>query len=183
MLAFYLSLLETDDDQTRFAQFYESYERRLYRAALSIVQSPAMAEDAVQDAMLKIIDHFDEFKKIENSCQDLGAWSVTIVKNVSLSMLRKENRHQELPEDWDAPDPDGAESVSDAHRLVAHIRALPEIYRSVLELRLVAGWSSREVAALFHLKENTVDMRVSRGRAILRKRLREEGYEIDGVGV
>ena len=67
------------------------------------------------------------------------------------------------------------------HRLVELIRSLPETYRTVLELRLISEWSSQDIAALLRLSVNNVDVRISRGRALLARRLREAGYELDSL--
>ena len=65
----------------------------------------------------------------------------------------------------------------DAYRyLVGLIRALPEGYRRVLELKCVEEESNREIARRLGLKESTVATRVLRGRALLAEALEKEGY-------
>ena len=61
------------------------------------------------------------------------------------------------------------------------IRALPESYRRILELKCVEEWSNREIARRLNITESTVSMRVLRGRAMLRERLEKEGYTYDAV--
>lgn len=78
------------------------------------------------------------------------AWSetegylVTAVKNAAVDMLRKERWEEALPEDWDPPAPETGET--DYRYLVSLIRALPESYRRVLELKCVEEESNREIA-------------------------------------
>ena len=99
---------------------------------------------------------------------------VTAVKNTALDMLRKNRREEALPEDWDPPAPETGES---GYRyLVSLIRALPEGYRRVLELKCVEEESNREIARRLGLKESTVATRVLRGRALLAEALEKEGY-------
>ena len=43
-------------------------------------------------------------------------------------------------------------------------------------MRFVEERSTKEIAAALSLKESTVDVRIHRGRALLMKKLREEGY-------
>ena len=153
---------------------------RLYAVALGILKNPALAEDAVSASMVKVIDHFETFLKIyEKSCQEIGPWAVTIVKNTALNLLRQERRSGSLDENWDAPAREDTEGEAGYRRLVALIRAMPESYRQVLELRLVSEWSTRDIARSTGLSEAAVDSRISRGRALLREKLREEGYEYD----
>ena len=51
-----------------------------------------------------------------------------------------------------------------------------EGYRRGLELKLVEELSNREIARCLRIRESTVSSRVMRGRAMLQKRLREEGF-------
>lgn len=60
--------------------------------------------------------------------------------------------------------------------LVSLVRALPEGYRRVLELKLVEEQSNQEIARRLGLNESTVATRIQRGKAMLRERLKKEGY-------
>ena len=181
MLLCSMGMLESDSDRLVFTEFYQQYEKKLYQVARHYLGSHSRAEDALHDTMVKILLHFDDLKRLRSSREELGAWSVTIIKNVCLSMLRKEKPLEKLPEEWEPPAPDDVEATDAFHRLVTLIRSLPETYRTVLELRLISEWKSRDIAQLLSLSVNSVDVRISRGRAMLAQRLREEGYEIDGL--
>ena len=54
---------------------------------------------------------------------------------------------------------------------------LPDTYRAVLEMNLVLGYSTAEIARRLGLTESAVNTRLSRGRALLRKIFEEEGIE------
>lgn len=58
------------------------------------------------------------------------------------------------------------------------IHEMPQVYRAVLEMRFVEECSTREIANRLHLKESTVNTRIHRGRLLLIKKLKEEGYTI-----
>lgn len=177
MLAFYLSIIEGDGDQALFVKLYERYERKLYGVAYHILGSQSRAEDAVQETMLKVIDHFDEAKKIfSKSCTKFDSWIVIIVKNVSLDMLRKERPLVELEEDWDMPSPVSVRGETEFRALVEVIRNMPETYRAVLELRLVNEWSFEEIGRTLGIPANTARTKFQRGRALLRERLEAMGY-------
>ena len=55
MLAMYLAMLETAEDQRRFMKLYNTYERKLYAVVLRILGDPSKAEDAVQQAWFQLI--------------------------------------------------------------------------------------------------------------------------------
>ena len=171
----YMALLETDPDRERFVQVYRDNFGRMSKVASQILGPGPKAEDAVHDAFLKFIQHFDELRDRPEDC--VAAWLAVVVKNTALDMLRK-NRHETALEDvsWEAAVP---ADQGELHALVAIIRGMPEDYRRVLELRFVAEWSVAEIAQAMGLGENTVKTRIFRGRKMLMERLRKEGY-LDG---
>ena len=181
MLALCLMLLG-EGERALFQEFHARYERKLYAVAMKILRDPARAEDAVSAALLKVAEHFETFLKIyEKDREKIGPWAVIIVKNAALDLLRREGRLSPLAEDWDAPAPEDTEGEAAYRRLVDLIRSMPEGYRQVLELKFVAEWSTREIARATGLSEKAVEHRIARGRALLIKKLREEGYA-DGRG-
>ena len=178
MLAIYLSLIDGGDNKALFTEFHRRYEKKLYAVALHILHSPALAEEAVSEAFLRVANHFEKFLEIfQKSREEIGPWAVTIVKNISLDILKKENRSGALPEEWDAPTPEDLEDQAGYRALVALIRALPEEYREILELKFVGEWTDADIAKKTGLSEGAVAMRVSRGRAVLIEKLREAGYD------
>ena len=51
MLPILLAALESEEDKRLFARFYQAHHKKLYRFALSLLHSPALAEEAVQAAV------------------------------------------------------------------------------------------------------------------------------------
>jgi RNA polymerase sigma-70 factor (ECF subfamily) len=105
----------------------------------------------------------------------MDGYIVTIVKNVSLNILKKETHDDPFPEEWDLP-AEERDEVSTFDNLVALIRAMPEQYRVLLELKFVLGFSNREIAKKLDMNESTVATRIERGRKELIKKLNAEGY-------
>lgn len=174
MLALYMTLLEDERDIPSFRRLYRTHHDRMMRMALRFFpKDQKAAEDAVHESFLKIIENFSKISEI--SWEELGPYVVTIVKNVSLNMLKKQKRLV-LTDDWAAFE--GAEEPSDGFgRLVALIRAMPETYRAVLEMLFVLEMEYREIAKVLGISESAVANRVSRGRKLLMEKLKEEGYE------
>ena len=56
------------------------------------------------------------------------------------------------------------------------IRALPEGYRRILELKFVEEESNRSIARRLGLKESTVSTRIQRGRKLLLDAMERESY-------
>ncbi len=56
--------LESEEDKRRFTELYEENHVRAEQTALRILRDPHDAEDAVQNAFLQVIHHFDEISEI-----------------------------------------------------------------------------------------------------------------------
>ena len=171
----YTMLLETDPDRERFTRIYRANFQRMSKLANQILDPGPRAEDAVHDAFLKFIQHFDELR--DRPEERVATWLAVVVKNAALDMLRKERRETVLEAAvWEPAVP---ADEGEFRALVAVIREMPEDYRRVLELRFVAEWSVAEIAQAMDLGENTVKTRIFRGRKMLAERLRKEEY-LDG---
>lgn len=173
MLEMLLITMESGEDKKRFAALYEEHHAWAERVALRITGSQSDAEDAVQNAFLQVIRHFEKIYEIP--CDKLGFWIISIVKNEALMIVRRRRREVVLEEDIPAPEADG---VSDRQALAHLFASLPELYRSVLELKFLAGYSGKEVAKRLGISETAVNTRVSRGRALLREAAEKEGFEV-----
>lgn len=173
VLALYLSLLDSDEDKSAFAQLYEAYERKMYAVAISIVRSQALAEDVVHDSFLKIIRHFEKCRSMARNERE--SWIVILTKNTARDALRSRRL---LADPEEAGEPASAFDVDSEvayHDLISAIRALPDNDREVLERRYVLGWGNADIARQLGLTENAVAARLFRARARLQKMLGEGG--------
>lgn len=177
MLAICLAMLETEQDQRRFTRLYEAYEKKIYAVALRILGDPTRAEDAAQQTWLQLLRGWQRVSALPWS--ETEGYVVTAAKNCALDILRSERRTAAFPEDWDPP---GREENQEEYAyLVSLIRALPEGYRRILELKLVEEQTNREIARRLGINESTVAVRIMRGRNMLKERLEEEGYTYAAV--
>lgn len=171
MLIFLLSALDSDEDRQQFVLLYNNFHQQMERIALQILNDQRDAEDAVQNAFLQVIRHF---RKISNiSCEELPFWLISIVKNEALMIRRK--RKNEVPfEDWNGF-VEQSENVSSYTELVALFARLPETYRAVLEMKMILGYTDREIAYHLNISETAVSTRANRGRKLLREIAEKEG--------
>ena len=58
--------------------------------------------------------------------------------------------------------------------LFAQVMALPEKYRVVIHLFYYEDYPVKDIAGILKVSENNVKVRLSRGRALLKKALKEE---------
>jgi RNA polymerase sigma-70 factor (ECF subfamily) len=79
------------DDQTWLTERFEENRTRLRGVAYSMLGSLSEAEDAVQEAWLRL-------NRIEtNSIENLGGWLTTVISRVCLDMLRSRKARREEP--------------------------------------------------------------------------------------
>lgn len=174
VLSLYLAALESDGDKKQFRELYRRYHRVMERTALAVLHDPHDAEEAVQEAFLRVIENFSKIDEIP--CKDLGGWLVIIVRNEAITILRRRRCHLPLEEGW--ADFAGQSRDLPAYSSMVQLFArLPDTYRAALEMKLVLGYSTAEIARRLGLTESAVNTRLSRGRALLRKIFEEEGIE------
>lgn len=163
MLAFFLSALESPEDRHLFTALYEQHRDSMERIALNILRDPHDAEDAVQNAFLQIIRHFDQVPNIPSD--RLIFWIISITQNEARLLLRKGRRAMPLDDldGWDGRT--GGEA--DYAELLDMLDQLPETYQIVLEMKFLTGCTDREIAQRLGLSQTAVSTRVSRGRMLL----------------
>jgi RNA polymerase sigma-70 factor (ECF subfamily) len=151
----------------------------LYRTALWLTRDRPEAEDLVQDTCLRAFTYFDRFTPGTN-CR---AWLVTILRSIFLNRISRRGREvladdsePESPASATAPSIDTPEveffrkAVSaDVGRAV---RELPLVFREAVVLVDLEGFSYREASEALGCPIGTVMSRLSRGRRLLRRRLR-----------
>ena len=142
--------------------------------ARSLARDPVLADDLVQETMLKAWAARDSYTEGTN----LRAWLFTILRNAYYSMLRKRRREVE--------DVDGALSarlaVAPQHGqslalqdFAAALQKLPAEQREALVLVGAAGLSYEEAATVCDCAVGTVKSRINRARARLAELLEIEG--------
>lgn len=174
MLAMYLTMLETDADRERFAHLYDVCNKLVFATAFSILKNKMQAEDAAQHTWMNVIDKFDRISQLP--LQAAKGYLVVMVRNQTFRMLERGRREIPMDEmgtlDYTLP----PEIDDDGAYLRDMIRAMPERYRRVLELRLVLELSTTETAEILNIPASTVTTRLQRGREMLQAKLRKEGY-------
>lgn len=169
----FLLMLESNAERQAFLELYNQHGDAMLRVARRYFPNDQLAaEDAVQNAWLRVIENFSRVQEIP--CKKRGAYLVIIARNESIIILRK--RHQELPFDENIVGNDDDFENNRSKDIIEIIQAMPVTYRAVLEMRFVEELSTKDIARALGLKETTVDVRVFRGKALLMKKLREEGY-------
>ena len=139
-----------------------------YNLARWLTHDPVLAQDIVQDAVLRALAYFATYRG-----GDPRAWFLAIVRNAAYATLRATpaastiDTHAEQHPD-PAPDPEAtlARNQNLAH-LQHAIAALPLELRECLVLRELEGLSYKEIAVVTAVPIGTVMSRLWRARQTL----------------
>jgi RNA polymerase sigma-70 factor, ECF subfamily len=99
------------DEREWLAKHFEEHRPRLRAVAYRMLGSLSEADDAVQEAWLRL--NRTDAREVEN----LGGWLTTVVARISLNMLRSRKARREEPLDGGLPDPlvDRADGIDPEH--------------------------------------------------------------------
>lgn len=135
-----------------------------------LCESSCDAEDLVQDALLKAIEHIDQYQQGTN----MRAWLFKIMRNRFYSNCRVNARERTGGLDCVSATPQvdpTQEWYLRTQEMRAALQALPDHYRDAIILVGVLGESYLDAADILECDLGTVKSRVSRARSMLRCRL------------
>jgi RNA polymerase sigma factor (sigma-70 family) len=161
----------------------DSFENRIlphldsaYNLARWLVRDPTLAQDVVQDAVVRALGYFASFRD-----GDARAWLLRIVRNVAYDALarRRSGQPATMDDALEVADPaDDPEATlarrQQVERLDLALAALPIDLRECLVLRELEGLSYKQIAEVAGVPIGTVMSRLARARAAL-LRGRDEG--------
>lgn len=149
------------------------YGDRLYAAAFNITRQRQDAEDAVQEALLRLYRTGKEFESEEH----VKAWLIRVTINIAKSTCTSFWHRNRVPyEDYMEEIPFEDDSDRD---LMEAVLSLPDKYRIIVHLHYYEGYKTREIADTLKLSENTVKTRLLQSRKLLKTKL--EGWQDEDI--
>jgi len=140
-----------------------------YRVALSIVRDPSLAEDVVQESMIKAWRGIDGFRGESSE----RSWLLRITHNTAVSTLRR--LRDEATDPFEMPDRAtfGADVQAEGRRDLEHLAvaldALDELTRSILVLRDAERLPYQQIAETLGVSVPLVKTRLLRARRELQR--------------
>jgi RNA polymerase sigma-70 factor (ECF subfamily) len=165
-------LAHVQTDEAVLEGLVSQYAGALYRVAYSVLRNPADAEDAVQEAFLRVLRHRDNLDEV----RDRRVWLIRIVWNI---VLDRKRRAKTRPETDDVAELArvlpcrglSAEQLAAAAQHHAHVLKcvdkLPTKERQVLTLSAFEELSSVEIAGVLGITESSVRSRLFRARNLM----------------
>jgi RNA polymerase sigma-70 factor (ECF subfamily) len=166
-----------DGDPSAFDVVHERFNRPLLNFLARLVRRRDVAEDLLEETWLRLVSRAPTLR----ADTSLGAWLFTVARNLHVSY-----RRSRLVEDshasgfiglWPCGVPgrspfDVAAATETERRVESAIAALPVTYREAV-LLAAEGLSSTEAAQVCGVSPEAMRQRLSRGRALLTRRLDE----------
>lgn len=136
-------------DGAAFRRLYEVNSGRLYGIALRITRQPALASDAVHDALLQVWRNAARFDPERGNAD---GWLISLVRYRALDIARRQSREApglEVPEQADT-DPDALSRLvagSEGNALRLCLEQVDPPRRALVMLAFIEGLTQSEVAA------------------------------------
>ncbi len=145
----------------------------IYRVALSILRDPPLAEDAVQETLIRVWTNLDRFR----GDAPFRVWVLRIAHNVAVSMGRKRRDRAVDPHDLGEVRATGAapERTAEGRAMVGELwdalDQLDPLSRAIVVLREVELFTYEDISAALDIPLATVKTRLFRARRSLASKL------------
>ncbi|MGA2651161.1 MAG: RNA polymerase sigma factor [Terracidiphilus sp.] len=159
-------------EEETLAALVSEYAGTLYRVSFSVLRNAADAEDAVQEAFLRVLKHRDTLDEV----RDRRVWLIRIVWNIVLDRKRRAKTRPEtddvaelarvLPAEGLSAE-DRAAAAQHHAQVLACVETLPAKEREVLMLSAFEELSSVEIAQVLGITESSVRSRLFRARNLM----------------
>ena len=173
-----------EGDVGAYNQLVNRFKDRLLNFIYRFVNDLDLAEDLVQDTLLKLYTHKDSYREIAK----FSTWLYTIAANLARTELRKKKRRKtfsvtELSRDdrefiIASSDVDPSEDLSSQNFEKSVQRALAELpddFKTIIILRDIQELSYDEISKIVDVPLGTVKSRINRGRVKLQQLLKKKG--------
>lgn len=177
-----------EGESQAFTQLVERYRQRVAKTVIGMLGNTPEADDVGQDVFIRFYNSLDNFR----GDSTVGTYLTRIAINLSLNELKKRKRKaflffrkdDEYYDEIDIEDAHNMDEEMDTNELVEKSLAmLDPKFRSIVVLRLIQGYSTKETADMLDLPLGTVLSRLARAQDKLKElvinltRVQDEKYE------
>ena len=174
-------------DEDAFRALYQQFQGPIYRFALHMAGSAAVAEDVTQEVFMTLIEKKSRF---DAGRGNLRSYLLGMARNLLLRRFERDQKFVALP-DGESPETAAAQMPNSANRAAASVPpldmvrgeniervrqavlSLPADYREAVVLCELQEFSYDEAAAVLGCPVGTIRSRLHRARAILAEKLHE----------
>ena len=156
-------------DSNEYQRVVEMYLDDVYRTVLCCCKNKENAEDAVQNAFLKLM-RWKETKF--NDDKHIKRWLIRVALNECKNMWTSFWNRNKVSFDDLYTDPSYRDETHE--ELIEILDKLPQNYRTVIHLYYYEGYSVKEIAMIVGISESNVQVRLKRARDKMKVLLEEE---------
>ena len=186
----------SEEDRDFVLKIYTECGDYMYKTAMDILHNHHDAEDAVNDAMIKIIKHLSKFEG--NTPEEIRNKTVicirAITKNKAIDIYnanKKRRSHESTApysdytdsEDFSASAEDESRSVESlvisneaVETVRSELRNLPKSLQDAINLVYFCGFSGEEAADFLNISHNALRVRLFEARKRLKSALADKGF-------
>jgi RNA polymerase sigma-70 factor (ECF subfamily) len=156
--------------ETRFNQLIGIYKDDLFRFAYWLSGDRAVADDLVQETLVRAWKSFDKL----NDSQAAKGWLMTIVRRENARRFeRKRPQESEMPPEEIAATRSDYDTSTEAFALRRALEKLPLDYREPLLMQVIHGYSQKEIATHLGISVAGAGTRLFRAREKMREILQD----------
>ena len=163
-----------DEQEQLLRALHDEHAPALWRYVVWLTRDPQLAEDVVQETLLRAWRHPRVLDQSETSAR---AWLFTVARNLVADEYRSARRRREVTSDTlpETPTADHTDAVLDAWLVSEALSALSVDHRSVVVYAYYQGMSTTQIANELNIAEGTVKSRLHYALRALRLALEESG--------
>lgn len=171
-----------------FDDLVAAYEKRIFNVIYRILGDYEEAADLTQETFISAFKGFERFR----GDSKIYTWLYQIAINHCRNKLRQRGRQRAIqvesidqPRSWEDSEDGASRDIADLtnaphlvleekelkEKILSAVQSLPPDYREVVVLREIQGLSYNEIAEVTNISLDNVKTRLSRARAMLRRKL------------
>jgi len=155
---------------------YKNYCRKVYDYAMLMTRNEAISEDVVQETFLKVWQHREKLRAIENFNSYLFILYRNYIRDVLKGQQKEISVRHEYYRDSAIPEitVDDTIDYKETQQLIARaVKQLPQQRQLIYKLVREQGWKRQEIAKELQIAPNTVKAQMQKTLRFLIKKLSE----------
>ena len=176
----FIQAIQNEPDRNLVEELYNKYSNTMLYIAQGILKDRYRAEDAVNQAFIKIIENLQKFS-FEN-CNKTRGLVVIIVRNICYNMIKSEKNEKIVPLEDFKNIPENAEdtplnyviSVEGYDFVMTCLSHLSDKFKDILRLKFVYDYTDDEISKTLEITPDNARVRLHRARKALMEEMRRE---------
>ena len=165
------------NDEKEFELFYKKFYRRMISVAYKILGDRFLAEDAVSDALLRMIKSWKSINILSEEQKDYYAF--ISAKNAALNVMKKEEMYIDSVEfDDNLLSDENLNNASDEY-IIEQMKHLSSKDREILYLKYSMGLDYKAISGVIGITVTAARKRVQYAKKNLAKLLKDGGVSLE----